>query len=118
MTWSLQSLEDSQLSCTAKFEAVVCGDVGQLSFNAGLKVGGGGGQRAFRSKNQTTMSLYYMFREHLLERPLACVVTMQEGSDIAPKRRQLTLRRTFGCTGVSRKYRPRFVSIPRRIPGT
>lgn len=37
MTWSLQSLEDSQLSCTAKLETVVCGDVGQLSFNARLK---------------------------------------------------------------------------------
>lgn len=37
MTRSLQSLEDSQLPCTAKLEAVVCGDVGQLSFNARLK---------------------------------------------------------------------------------
>lgn len=40
MTWSLQSLEDSQLSCTAKLETVVCGDVGQLSFNARLEEGG------------------------------------------------------------------------------
>lgn len=41
MTWSLHSLEDSQLSCTAKLEAVVRGHVGQLSFNARLKERGG-----------------------------------------------------------------------------
>lgn len=37
MTWSLQSLEDSQLSCTTKLETVVRSDVGHLSIKARLK---------------------------------------------------------------------------------
>lgn len=52
-----------------------------------------------------------------MKKDLTCVVKIQEGIEIAPKRRQLTLRRTDGSTGVSRKYRPRAMSIPRRSPG-
>lgn len=54
MTWSLQSLEDSQLSCTAKLETVVCSDVGQLSLNARLKEGG---RQAERSEVKSNASL-------------------------------------------------------------
>ena len=48
---------------------------------------------------------------------LTCVVRMQEGRLMAPRRRQLTLRRIEGSTGVSRKYRPRAMSMPRSTPG-
>lgn len=48
---------------------------------------------------------------------LTCVVRMHEGNEMAPKRRQLTLRRTEGSTGVSKRYRPRAMSIPRSTPG-
>lgn len=109
MTWSLQSLKDAQLSCPAKLETVVRRDVGQLSFNASLS------GRKKKKKNQVksnTMSFLLPVID------LTCVVIMQEGSDMAPKRRQLTLRRTVGSTGVSRKYKRRSTSIPRRIPAT
>lgn len=49
--------------------------------------------------------------------PQTCSVRVHEGKEIAPKRRQLTFLRTEGSTGVSKKYRPRAVSIPRRTPG-
>lgn len=116
MTWSLQSLEDSQLSCTTKLETVVCSDVGHLSFKARLK----------EKKKVSEVKLNHRISDqclspvakYCLNHPLTCVVRMQEGSEIAPKRRQLTLRRTEGSTGVSRKYRLRSMSTPRSTPGT
>lgn len=51
-------------------------------------------------------------------RGLTCAVRTQDGSTIPPRRRQLTFRRMAGSTGVSRKYRPRTMSMPRSTPET
>lgn len=93
VTGSDQSLENSQLSCPAEVKTVVCGHIRHLSINPRLK--------------ETHVSLpvlrkqqkHYKYTLYIL----TCDVRMQAGSEMAPRRRQLTLRRTEGSTGVSRK---------------
>lgn len=91
MTGSGQSLENPHLSCTAEIKTVVCGHVRRLSITPRLK--------------ERRVSLPVLKKQHVSAHIgiLTCDVRMQAGREMAPRRRQLTLRRTEGSTGVSRK---------------